>query len=54
MPEMIDGIPVCYGCIETYILRASWNCLRCAHVEGCKQYAENTKKGWEETIKAGE
>lgn len=50
MPEMINGVPACYGCIETNILR-SGDCLRCDHVEGCKQYAANLKKYMDELLR---
>lgn len=43
-------IPACYGCIETTILR-SGACMRCDYVEGCKMYAANLKKDWEEIVR---
>lgn len=43
----VDGVPACYGCIESVILR-SGDCLHCAHVEGCKRFYASLKKNFEE------
>lgn len=46
MPEMIDGVPVCYGGIERIILESSGFCCWCDHKEGCAEYSEELKKSW--------
>lgn len=44
MPEIIDGVPACYGCIENVIL--STLCLQCDHLKGCEEYSKKLKKSW--------
>lgn len=44
MSEMIDGTPVCYGCIEREVLETPEVCLGCDHREGCQEYSKELKK----------
>lgn len=41
MPEMIDGVPACYGCIPVGVI-----CLQCDHSKVCVEYAAKLKKDW--------
>ena len=44
MPEMIDGVYVCYGCIERKALETPEVCLGCDRREGCQECSKELKK----------
>lgn len=44
MPEMIDGVPACYGCIERMVIPFGAKCLQCDHLKGCEEYSEELRK----------
>lgn len=44
MPEMFDGVPVCYGCIEKKVLETPEACLGCDHREGCQECSKEFEK----------
>lgn len=44
MPEMIDGTPVCYGCIERMVIPFGAICIQCDHLKGCQERSEEFKK----------
>ena len=46
MPEMIDGVPACYGNIERRIIPFGAICLQCDHKRGCEEYSKELKKCW--------
>lgn len=46
MPEMIDGVPACYGCLERVIIESSGACLQCDHLKGCEECAKELEKCW--------
>ena len=53
MPEMIDGVPACYGRIESMIIPFGALCLQCKHLKGCQEYSEELRKSWTELLRRG-
>lgn len=48
MPDMINGVHACYGCISFGAI-----CIQCSHKEGCKEYREELNKSWKELLRHG-
>lgn len=53
MPEMINGVPACYGCIERVCIESAGACLQCEHLKGCEEYSKELKKCWNELLRLG-
>lgn len=51
-PLTFLGVPACYGCIETSVLR-SGACLQCDYKKSCAEYSKELKRSWNELLRLG-